>query len=263
MSANGVGLTIRRDVNIPYYEQLKRLVVQQIANDGLSTGDPLPSEGELCARYGVSRTVVRQAIGELVNDGLLQRMRGKGTFVARAKLREQFMESTVGFFEDLTARGHKVVSAVTSIDLVGATDKVSEALDIPIGASCIELSRVRSVNDDIVAFAKSYLNSSSTQLLEDLRSADLSRMSLYKFLDERWDMRIQSGHRSLEASTAKGKLARLLEVRPGSPVLYIESVGRDADGVAVEHFQAWHRADRTRLEMDVVRENRSGLITHG
>jgi GntR family transcriptional regulator len=235
------GLAIQRDVNIPYYEQLKRLIVQQIAADGLEPGDLLPSEGELCERYGVSRTVVRQAVGDLVTEGLLQRMRGKGTFVGRPKLREQFIESTVGFFEDLTARGETVESVVLSLDLVPATAKVAKALDIDAGSQCIELSRVRSVNGEVV---------------------DLTSLSLYRFLEEHWNMRIESGHRSLEATTAKGVVARVLELRVGSPVLYIESVGRDSRSVPVEHFQAWHRADRTRLEMDVVREKRSALIAH-
>jgi GntR family transcriptional regulator len=255
-------LAIQRDVNIPYYEQLKGLIVQQIAADGLEPGDLLPSEGELCERYGVSRTVVRQAVGDLVSEGLLQRMRGRGTFIGRPKLREQFIESTVGFFEDLTARGQTVESKVLSLDLVPATAKVSKALDIETGTRCIELSRVRSVNGDVAALANSYINSSDTGLLADLRSADLTSASLYRFLEERWNMRIESGHRSLEATTAKAAVARVLELRPGAPVLYIESVGRDAQGMPVEHFQAWHRADRTRLEMDVVREKRSALIAH-
>jgi GntR family transcriptional regulator len=255
-------LAIQRDVNIPYYEQLKRLIVQQIAADGLEPGDLLPSEGELCDRYGVSRTVVRQAVGDLVGDGLLQRMRGKGTFVGRAKLREQFIESTVGFFEHLTARGQTVQSVVLSLDLAPATAKVAEALGTETGSPCIALSRVRSANGDVVALANSYINSSDPDLLADVRSADLTNASLYRFLEERWDMRIESGHRSLEATTAKGKVARVLELRPGAPVLYIESVGRDSGGVPVEHFQAWHRADRTRLEMDVVREKRSALVAN-
>jgi GntR family transcriptional regulator len=256
------GRAIQRDVNIPYYEQLKRLIVQQINSDGLQPGDLLPSEGELCERYGVSRTVVRQAVGDLASEGLLQRMRGKGTFVGRPKLREQFIESTVGFFEDPTARGRTVESAVLSLDLVPASAKVAKALDTDAGTSCIELSRVRSVNGDVVALAHSYINSSDPGLLADLRAADLTNASLYRFLEDRWNMRIESGHRSLEASTAKGKVARVLELRPGAPVLYIESVGRDARGVPVEHFQAWYRADRTRLEMDVIREKRSALIAH-
>ncbi|GII81831.1 transcriptional regulator [Sphaerisporangium rufum] len=254
--AHRAPLSIRRDMPVPYYEQLKRLIVQQIDTEGLQPGDLLPSEIELCDRYDVSRTVVRQAIGDLVNEGLLHRMRGKGTFVARPKLREQFIESTLGFFEDMTTRGHKVVSDVLSLDLVEAGSKVAEALSVPEKTLCIELVRLRSVNDETVAFTKSYVNSSSKELLADLRQAELSTTSLYRVLEDNWEMRIESGHRSLEASKAKGMLARLLHIRSGEPVLYIESVGHDGNGKAVEYFQAWHRADRTRLEMNVVRDRR-------
>jgi GntR family transcriptional regulator len=67
---------------------------------------------------------------------------------------------------------------------------------------------------------------------------------------------IDAGHRSLEAITASAMLARLLEMKPREPILAIESVGRDASRRVVEYFQAWHRADRTRLEIDVIRGNR-------
>jgi GntR family transcriptional regulator len=247
---------IRRDLNVPYYEQLKHLILQEIELKGLQPGDLLPSEVEFCQEYDVSRTVVRQAIGDLVNEGMLHRMRGKGTFVARPKLREQFMESTVGFFEDLTAQGHRVASEVLSLDLVEAGDRIAQALEVAVNAPVIELVRLRSVNDEVVTFTKSYVNSSSRELLADLRAADLTKTSLYRLLEDNWNLRIDSGQRSIEATKAKGMLATILELRAGEPVLFIESIGRDSAERPVEFFLAWHRADRTRLEMHVVRDNR-------
>jgi GntR family transcriptional regulator len=247
---------IRRDLSVPYYEQLKALIVQQIERDGLKPGDLIPSEGALCQQHDVSRTVVRQAIGDLVNEGLLHRQRGKGTFVARPKLREQFMESTVGFFEDLTSHGHRVSGEVIGLQIVDASATVAQALEVDVGSRCIELIRLRAVNGEVAALTKSYVNSSDESLLEDLRRADLSTTSLYRILEEHWGMRVESGRRSLEATKAKGALANMLQVRSGEPVLYIESVGRDASERVMEYFQAWHRADRTRLEMNVVRDHR-------
>jgi GntR family transcriptional regulator len=251
---------IRRDLSVPYYEQLKALILEQIERDGLKPGDLLPSETEIGDRYGISRTVVRQAVGDLVNDGLLHRMRGKGTFVSRPKLREQFMETTAGFFEDLNAKGHRVQSSVLSLGEVPASAKVAKALGEATGVTCIELVRLRSVNGEVVAFTNSYINASKPGLLEDLAAADLRRTSLYKFLEDRWGITISSGHRSVEARKADAKLSRLLEIRSGDPMLYIESVGRDAAGTAIEYFQAWHRADRTKLEIDVAR-SRAGAAT--
>lgn len=246
--------TIRRNINTPYYEQLKHLVLQQIKDDGLKPGDLLPSEAEIGERYDVSRTVVRQAIGDLAAAGILTRRRGKGTFVTEPKLREQFMESTVGFFEDLTGQGHEVLSEVISADLVRPPKQIAAILELPEGETVIEIVRLRRVDDMVVALVKSYINSDSRELLEGLRNADLAHASLYRILEDEWDLRIESGKRSLEAVTAEGMLARLLEVSAGDPVLYIESIGTDDRGAVVECFQAWHRADRSRLEISVVRQ---------
>lgn len=263
MSTDGSG--IERDARLPYYEQLKQLILREIVRDALEPGHLMPSEADMCQRYGVSRTVVRQAVGELVNEGVLQRMRGKGTFVAKPKLSEQFMESTVGFFEDMTSHGHSVTSTVLSIDLIEAAGHVRELLGLQPGSHCIEIVRLRAVNDEVVAFTRSYVNRAEPRMLEHLKAADLSTASLYRILEETFGLRIETGHRSIEAMAAHGMMAKMLEVSPGDPVLYIESTGRDHSGAVVECFQAWHRADRMRIEMDVVRDNRvgSGLFTHG
>jgi GntR family transcriptional regulator len=251
------GLGIQRDSALPYYEQVKQLLLRQIEDSEFRPGDLLPSEQELCARFGVSRTVVRQALGDLVNEGRLYRMRGKGTFIAKPKLHEQFIESTVGFFEDLTSRGHTVESRVLSCEVVNAGEKVAEALELPPGTPCIELVRLRSVNSEVIAFTKSYMPYFNSAFFEGLKAANLERVSLYRVLEERWGIRIDAGHRSLEAVAATSLLARMLEIGSGDPVLAIESVGRDASRRVVEYFQAWHRADRTRLEMDVVAVHRT------
>lgn len=247
---------IEREARLPYYEQLKQLILREIAEKGLEPGHLMPSETEMCTRYGVSRTVVRQAVGELVTEGVLQRMRGKGTFVAKPKLSEQFMESTVGFFEDMTSHGHSVVSQVLSIDLVEVAGRIRELTGDGAGSHWIEIVRLRAVNDEVVAFTKSYVNRADPVILEHLRAADLSRASLYRILDEQFGLRIESGHRSIEATSATGMMADLLKVRQGDPLIYVESVGRDTRGTTLECFRAWHRADRMRIEIDVVRDNR-------
>jgi GntR family transcriptional regulator len=244
---------IRRDTRLPFYDQLKWLILTDIEQKGLRPGELLPSETEMCERYDVSRTVVRQAIGELVNEGIVVRQRGRGTFVVRPKWRENFMQSTVGFFEDLTVLGLAVKSKVINCEFVKVSKSVADALETEPGAKRIEVVRLRSVNDELVAFTKSYLNSDDPNLLDSLKAADLTTQSLYRVLEERAGLRIESGHRSLEAISASGLLPKMLDISPGAPVIYIESVGRDSVGRPVEFFQAWHRADRTRLEIDVVR----------
>ena len=259
-------LGIDHDARLPYYEQLQQLIVREIARDSLEPGHLMPSEAEMCARYEVSRTVVRQAVGELVNEGVLQRRRGKGTFVAKPKLSEQFMESTVGFFEDMTSHGHSVLSSVLSVDRVEVVGRARELIGAASGTHCIEVVRLRAVNDEVVAFTKSYIVRDDDIMLEELRGTDLSTASLYRILADQFGLRIDTGHRSIEAVAASGMLSKLLEVGPGEPLLYIESVARNSAGEVIECFLAWHRADRMRIEMNVVRDSRhsSGAsLNHG
>lgn len=252
MSSPSAYRFIDRNSPVPYYEQLRQVLLQLVEDDGLRPGDLLPSEAELCETYGVSRTVVRQAVGELVNEGRLRRERGKGTFVAEPKLHEQFVQSTGGFFDDFTSRGHAVGSRVVRLDMGTPPEAGAKALGLSTdGAACVELSRVRSVNGELIAYTESYLPSTLLRdLLGRLRASDLENQSLYQVLSTA-GVSIATGTRSVEAVGATRRLADLLDVQQGAPVLYMESVVYDEGRRPVEYFEAWHRGDRTRLDFTV------------
>lgn len=248
---------ISKDAPLPYYEQLKRLLVAQMESGELHSGDMLPSEFELCAHYGVSRTVVRQALGELAAEGRLYRLRGKGTFIARPQLREQFMESTVAFFEDLPTSGDALRRKVLRCELVAAGDAPPE-LELPTTAKCVEIDRLRRVDGAVVSLTRHVLPATlHDDLLGAARSFDLERNSIYRFLEDVCGVRVHSGHRSLEAIRSPDELAQLLEMPAGDPVLYVRSVGRERTGQPVEFFEAWHRGDRIQFEIDVAGPARS------
>ncbi|HEY8582623.1 MAG TPA: GntR family transcriptional regulator, partial [Capillimicrobium sp.] len=103
---------MERETGRPLYAQLKRTLTDLIAAGTLSPGDRLPSESELCERYGVSRTTVRQALAELESDGALRREQGRGTFVAEPAPNSGFLQSTSGFFEEAVAAGRTVATRV-------------------------------------------------------------------------------------------------------------------------------------------------------
>src|SRR6185437_11015919 len=125
--------TIRRDVPIPFYYQLLQIVREDILSGALAADTVIPSEHNLCATYGVSRTVVRQALGELVSEGLLYRVKGKGTYVARRKLEEKFIQRSDGFFREMTSRGYKVSSRVLEQITVATPPHVRAALRLEAG----------------------------------------------------------------------------------------------------------------------------------
>lgn len=244
---------------MPYYEQLKQLLVQGIEREALEPGAMLPSEAELCETYGVSRTVVRQAIGELVNDGRLYRMRGKGTFVARRAPRSQFMESTVGFFEEPPQDAGKLVRRVLRCESADPPAELARLLEHP--GPCARIDRIREVDGEPVSFSQHFLPASlHPRLLDALREFDHSSHSIYDFLEQVIGVQILSGHRTLEAVATPAAIARLLQLPSRAPALFVRSVSRDARGHPVECFEAWHRGDRAQFDIDVAGRPRSTTL---
>ena len=93
--------TINFDSHIPYYIQLIEALKEKISLGEWKVGDQLPSEPELCEIYGVSRTVVRQALREIELEGLITRRKGKGTFIAEPKISESLAQKLTGFYQDM------------------------------------------------------------------------------------------------------------------------------------------------------------------
>ncbi|MEA2227360.1 MAG: GntR family transcriptional regulator, N-acetylglucosamine utilization regulator [Solirubrobacteraceae bacterium] len=252
---------ILKNSAIPFYEQLKQILLEAIRRERMEPGAVLPTEAELCEMYGVSRTVVRQAIGDLVNEGRLYRMQGKGTFVARPAPRSQFMESTVGFFEEPPHEGAEVTRRVLRCELVEPPEELASLLGFAPGEEAVHVDRLRLVDGFVVSLSRHYLvQSLRPDLLSDLREWDHASRSLYDFLEEVCGAPIYSGHRTLEAVATPQEVAELLELEPDAPALFVRSVSRDAQGRPVEAHEAWHRGDRAQFDIDVAGRPRSQSV---
>src|SRR6266513_39474 len=118
---------IYRNSPLPRYYQLKEIMRERVQSDEWMPGDLIPSERELGEQYGISRMTARQAITELVNEGLFYREQGKGTFVSRHKITQQLIRLT-GFTEDIRARGQRPGAKVLSARMVPADEATAEKL---------------------------------------------------------------------------------------------------------------------------------------
>jgi GntR family transcriptional regulator len=234
---------------VPFYFQLKKLLAEEIASGRWAPGDRMASEPDLCGHFDVSRTTVRQALGELENEGLIRKEKGRGTYVAEPRSSSWLLQSSHGFFDEAGRDGRKVTSRVLRAELAPLPPWASDALGVRAGTEGVTLERVRWVDDRVVMYVQTHL---PPRLAEAVLSADLEAGSLYRTLEERTGCTVASGRRLVEATTALDDLARVLEVEPGAPLLYVESVSYAADGRPFECYRAWHRADRTRIEVQVL-----------
>lgn len=241
---------IDRSSPMPYYHQLKQLIVADIHDNDRQPGDRLPGDHALCALHDVSRTVVRQALSELEVEGVVIRDKGRGTFVAPAPATEGLIASLTGLFEDVAARGLELRSEVKKIGVAPADDTQAAALEIAVGDPVVHIERLRFVSDEPWVFAVTDVPYWAAPGLE---KEDLTDRSLYQVMEEEYDARLVRGRRVVEASLAGVRLARMLGVRRTDPLLVLRSVSVDADARPIESFVAFHRGDRSRFEVDLRR----------
>lgn len=241
---------IRRTHPVPYYAQLAELLRDAILRGVWHPGEAIPSEGELEGFFDISRTVVRQALDELVAEGLVHKVKGRGTFVSEPKMADLVVQETRGFVEEMRARGREVTTAVLEQGMVPIPPLVADALGVSTDSWAVRLTRVRRVDGDPIVKVDTYLPHPRFASLAD---ADLENASLYEVLERDHGVRPTGGTRRVEAVLAGREIAADLGVRHGSPLLVLNAVNRDQDGVAFEYFRASYRGDRTSFELATTR----------
>lgn len=218
----------------PLYLQLQQLIRDAIATDVITRGDAIPAERDLAVEYGVSRITVRKAIEGLVEEGLLTRRRGAGTFVA-GRVEKNFSKLS-SFSEDMVARGRVPSSAWISRAAGIVSPEESMALALSPSAPVYRFQRLRFADEVPMALELSTIAGFC------LPSVDAVDASLYTALTEAGHRPVRALQR-LRAVPFGGDHARMLGVDPGSPGLLIERRAFLRDGRAVEFTRSYYRGD--------------------
>ncbi len=241
---------INFESHIPYYIQLIDILKEKVQLGIWVAGDQIPGEQDLCELYGVSRTVVRQALRELELDGVITRRKGKGTFISSPKISEGLVQKLTGFYQDMVERGMKPTTKVLHRNVTPASEKVARFLDIEPGEKVIDLLRLRSVNDEPIQLVTSYI---PLDICPALATVDLTNRSLYEFMENECGIFIAKGRRYLEAVLANETEAALLGIERGAPLLMLDSISYSETGKPIEYYHALHRGDRSRFEVELLR----------
>jgi GntR family transcriptional regulator len=228
---------------VPLYHQIKQNLRELIENEVLPVGQSLPSERELAERYGVNRLTVRQALTELVSEGMLRRQRGIGTFVAGPKL-TQVMARVMGFSERIQEAGRAPSSRVLSLEIVSAPAMIARYLNLEPGAPMYKLVRLRCADEEPVMLETAFLLQAR---FPELTSFDFARESLYRLLAEQFDCRVVEAEETLEPVIMTAYEVEMLQAEAGTPGLLVETVAYDQYGAAVEFGKSVVRGDKSRF----------------
>lgn len=237
---------IRKSDPMPYYAQLAVILTREIEEGRRKPGDLLPSEAELCETYGISRTAVRQALDQLVQDGLLQKEKGRRTLVRNPTAGASLVQELRGFFDEMTRRGEEVHTDILGQTVVPAPPSVAEELQLGSGDDVLRLDRIRRIGEEPIVFVRTYL---PAPRFTELVDRDMHESSLYHLLAEDYGVVATSGRRRFEAMAADEDIAELVSVEPGTAMMKVTAVNFDQHEVPFEYFLAWYRGDRTTFDV--------------
>ena len=218
----------------PLYQRLQLALRGAIESGLLGAEEALPPERDLAADFALSRITVRKALDGLVGEGLLIRRQGAGTFVA-GRVEKQFSKLT-SFSEDMAARGRTPRSEWLSKVESAVTPDESLTLGLSPGTRVFRFGRIRFADQMPMALEYSTISGFALPGIEAVDS------SLYAALDEAGNRPVRALQR-LRAVLFDPDQARLLDIAPGSPGLFIERRGYLEDGRPVEMTRSWYRGD--------------------
>lgn len=213
------------------YEVIRRDLADGIHSGKLKAGQRLESETDLSARYGVSRMTVRQALGRLEADGLVARRHGSGTFVTEQRTIRRQANRLAPFHEELGLDEADLTTKILEHDVRQPPDDVSQTLASSNGSAAIHLVRLRVHRGEPIAVQESWI---PYFLAPSLARGRLVHGSLYRTLSTRAGLEIAWAEQQVSAAPATERLATLLEVEVGSPLLRTNRVSRLSTGDIIE-----------------------------
>ena len=224
-------------LRLPKYYQVKKQLLDFTA--AMSPGSPVPPERELARLYGTSRTTVRQALAELVIEGRLLRMQGKGTFVAKPKVAQPL--ELASYTEGMRQHGLHPQTKILDIGYVAADEPLAELLGIRPGGRALRIHRLRLADGEPMSIDTSHL---PARRFPGLRKQLERHPSLYETLHAAYGIELAEAQETIETVLADPHDAQLLEVDPGLPLLLLSRHAYDITGEPVEWAQSWYRGDR-------------------
>ena len=225
------------------YARVESVLAGEISKGLLRPGQQLPTEDQLIHRFAVSRITVRRAVANLVQRGLLEIHRGKGTFVSTPRITQELTELS-GFVEDMLALGRKPSARVLSREIVPATAAVAEHLRLPKGQKVVRIQRVRLADGTPMSLDETFL---PLELGRRIMNDNLRTEPIFTLLEDKYRVPLIEAEYKLEAVAASALAASALKVPPGSPIFQIERTSFTTGNQPIDYETLSYRGDLIRF----------------
>jgi GntR family transcriptional regulator len=240
----------------PLYERVESVLAAGIADGSLPPETQLPAEERLIEQFKVSRTTVRKAIQNLIERGLVEVRRGKGTFVTQPKITQELTELT-GFVEDMQTLGRHATARPLDKRMAAADEAAAHHLALAPGTLVVRLRSVRLADGVAVPFDETYL---PRDIGEKVAGGDLEAEPVFSLLENRYDTQAEY---KLDAAAADPDAARALQLPTGSPIFLIERTSYTTENRPVDYERLHYRGDLIRFVTRLAQRPRTSMQTGG
>lgn len=245
---------IDKSVPIPLYYQLESLLLEEIKDGTYKPGDLIPTEVELSEMFQISRTTVRQAISELVNEGYVYRVKSKGTFVSQPKIERQIPAGTqsynsFSFEQDVYEKGLTPETKVLELRAADIPSAMRKAGYSSASGKAVYMYRVRYADSEPLERVITYLN---YDYFHDLIDTDIvEKYTMGEIMNRSEATKVKRLDRTLEVLPASSEDVRYLNVKARSPIQLLTTVRYNASGEVMDISYAYYRGDRSRLHFEI------------
>lgn len=233
---------------VPLYHQLKEILKEKIESAEWVPGDLVPSEHKLQQQFNISRNTAKKALDDLVQEGILKRVQGKGTFVSTPKI-EQSLSGFYSFSKVLQSQGLQPEDIILNLTKIEAKPSVAKRLQVPTGSAVIALKRLRCAMKEPIILETSYI---SQPLVPNLTVDRLEKSSLYDVLEKDYGIFVTKAKEVFEPVLVRDYESEYLQVKEGGPALLLDRVAYDAEGNVVEFCRSIVRGDRCRFYTELL-----------
>src|SRR5215471_16475179 len=225
----------------PVYKRIQNSIRKRIESSELQPGDPVASERELAKVHKVSLMTARHALAGLEREGVVERRRGAGTFVASPKIH---FNKLMSYTEHMSSRGLSPRSQVLVAKLIEHDAEVAARLALPATSPLVKIERLRETGDEPFALETCYLPAKE---FANLIKAPLGRTSLFGTLQQEFGVELAYADEEVDATTAEANIAELLQVHRGAAVLRIRQVIYSTNGKPTLYVVGFYRSERHTL----------------
>ena len=236
------------ELSKPLYNQIQEYIAELILSGKLAPDAKIQSEREFSEDLGVSRMTVRRALTELVNEGLLERRHGSGTYVAQPKVTYEARE-IVSYIQAMNERNIATASQLLEFEAMAASHRLAELLGIQIGNPLYHVSVLRFANRVPVILERGYFPKSRWPNLDEW---DLEKTSVYDLLTNVYKVTPSRISQMVEAVVANDTVAQQLRVKEGFPLLLLSRIMySDGNDQPIVYSQDFLRSDYARVHFDI------------